>query len=80
MVTTYAVKDGSFVASAPRLWSDKQLANIGLAANLDVASDGKRFAVLLPAESSGPIETQTHITLVVNFFEELRHRLMPGSK
>ena len=51
MVANYTVKGESFVAAKPRVWFGKQLANVGLAVNFDLAPDGKRFIVLMPAES-----------------------------
>jgi len=78
-VTTYAVKEDMFVADKPRVWSDARLANTGLTPNFDLAPDGKRFAVLLPAERPEPPEAQSHVTLITNFFDELR-RIAPTKK
>ena len=47
----YTVKRDSFVADKPRVWFGKQLANLGTAPSFDLAPDGKRFVVLMPAES-----------------------------
>jgi serine/threonine-protein kinase len=76
MVVTYAVKGDTFVAAKPRVWSNERLANTGLTPNFDLAPDGTRFAVLMSA--GGPISAyvQNHVTLVTNFFDELR-RLAP---
>jgi len=76
MVTTYAVRGDTFVADRPRLWSDARLANTGMTPNFDLAPDGRRFVVLMPAEGAGPPDVQSHVTLVVNFFDELR-RIAP---
>ena len=65
----------SFVAHKPRVWTGKQLANTGAALNIDLAPDGKRFAVLMPAQSPEPQDTQSHVTLLANFFDELRRRI-----
>jgi serine/threonine-protein kinase len=78
MVASYTVKEETFVADKPRVWFGKQLANTGLTANFDLAPDGKRFVVLMPADSPEPRETQSHITLVVNFFDEVRRRVAAG--
>ncbi len=80
MVANYTVKGESFVADKPRVWSGKQLANIGLGVNFDLAPDGKRFAVLMPVESPEPRETQSHVRLVVNFFDEVRRRVAAQTK
>jgi serine/threonine-protein kinase len=80
MVTNYTVKGETFVADKPRVWSGKQLANVGLGGNFDLAPDGKRFVVLMPAESPEPREAQNHVTLVVNFFDEIRRRVAAQGK
>jgi serine/threonine-protein kinase len=76
MVVDYSTKGGSFVAGKPRAWSGKQLANAGLIGNFDVASNGKRFAVLTPAGQEAQ-EDQRHIMLLLNFFDEVRRRVAP---
>jgi len=75
MVANYTVKGETFVADKPRPWFGKQLANIGLGGNFDLAPDGKRFVVLMPAEGPEPREAQNHVKLVVNFFDEVRRRV-----
>jgi hypothetical protein len=74
MVTNYVVKGDSFVAEKPRVWSGKPLANLGLTPNFDLAPDGKRFAVVMPVESSEPREARSHVILALNFFDEVRRR------
>lgn len=80
MVVNYTLKGESFVAGKPRVWFGKQLANLGMGPNFDLAPDGKRFAVLLPARSQEPQQNQSHLTLVVNFFDEVQRRVAAGSK
>jgi eukaryotic-like serine/threonine-protein kinase len=75
MVATYTVKGDSFlVVGKPRVWSERQLANTGMNPSFDLAPDG-RVAALMPAENPGPPDTQGHVTLVMNFFDELRRRV-----
>ena len=74
MAVTYAVKGDSFVTDKPRPWSNTQLSNTGLTMNFDLAPDGKRFAVLMPAEGQETTEAQRHAILLLNFFDELRRR------
>jgi Tol biopolymer transport system component len=76
MVATYAVKADTFVADKPRVWSETRLANTGITPNFDLAPDGKHFLVLMPAERPVSAEIQSHVTLVTNFFDELR-RIAP---
>jgi serine/threonine protein kinase/Tol biopolymer transport system component len=80
MVANYAVKGDSFVAEKPRVWSRQPLANLGLTPNFDLAPDGKRFAVVMAAESPKPREAQSHITLVLNFFNEVSRRAAGTSR
>jgi hypothetical protein len=47
--------------------------------NLDLAPDGKRFAVFLRQEASGEQKGSVHVTVLLNFFDELRRRA-PASK
>jgi len=80
MVATYVVKGGSFVAAKPRVWAPTPLANLGLTPNFDLAPDGKRFAVVMPAESPDPREVQSHATLALNFLDEVRRRTTGTSR
>jgi serine/threonine-protein kinase len=80
MVAAYSVKGGAFLSGKPQIWFGKQLANLGLAINFDLAPDGKRFAALLPADSTEGRETQSHVMVATNFFEEVRRRLAGQGK
>jgi eukaryotic-like serine/threonine-protein kinase len=75
MVAEYSVKGGTFVAGKPRLWFPNRLANVGLGINFDLAPDGKRLIALMPAASPEPRETQSHVTIMMNFFDEVRRRM-----
>jgi len=80
MVVRYTANDHSFVSEKPRLWSPAPLfrpANNALW-NLDIASDGRRFVVLVPPETGIKEPPATvHATILLNFFDELRRRLPP---
>lgn len=80
MVAAYEVNGDSFVADTPRAWSERQIANTGLTPNFDLAPDGRRFAVLMPADSPEPQESRSHVTLLLNFFDEVRRRVAAGGK
>ena len=80
MVVDYMVKGETFIPERPRVWYGRRLANIGLGANYDLAPDGKRFVVVMPAGSPEPRESQNHVTLVVNFFDEIRRRVVAQGK
>ena len=80
MVATYKVQGNSFVPHKPRVWLGKELSNMGQTPNFDLAPDGKRFVALMPAQGPESRETQNHVTLVVNFFDEIRHRVVGQGK
>jgi serine/threonine-protein kinase len=75
MVVNYSVKGAAFLPEKPRVWFGKQLANIGLGGTFDLAPDGKHLAVVFPPASAEPPEVRSHVTLVTNFFDEVRRRV-----
>ena len=74
MVVDYAVDGGSFVPGKPRVWSDKQLFYTGTS-NLDLAPDGKRFAVFALPETAPEANGSVRVTMLFNFFDELKRRI-----
>jgi Tol biopolymer transport system component len=79
MVAAYTVKEDSFVADKPRVWSDKQLADAGVAGiNYALAPDGKRIVALMPAEAPAQPQAQSHVIFLENFFDDLRRRVPAG--
>ena len=78
IVATYTAKGDAFMADKPRLWSEKQFTDAGLNINFDLAPDGKRFAVLLAPEGEAQAKPSTHLTFLLNFFDELRRRDAAG--
>ena len=75
MVVNYTVNGESFMPGKPRLWSDKQLFNPAVLSNLDLAPDGKRFAVLTEPDTAGGEKGSVHVTMLLNFSDELRRRI-----
>jgi serine/threonine-protein kinase len=80
MAATYTAKGDSFAADKPRSWSNTQIMDLfgtGIW-NLDLSPDGKRFAVFpdATAEQKGSV----HVTVLLNFLDELRRRVPPGGK
>ena len=78
MVVTYSAKGDTFSANQPRLWSPRRVlfpVSLPLTPNLDIAPDGKRFAVILPTGQDAEPAPQTHVVFLLNFFEELRRRV-----
>lgn len=80
MVANYTVKGDSFIPHRPRIWYSKRIADVGTNWNLDLAPDGRRFVVLMPAEGTEARESQNHLTLVMNFFDEVRRRVAGQAK
>jgi Tol biopolymer transport system component len=74
MVVDYTVDGAAFVPGKPRLWSDKQLFYTGTS-NLDIAPDGKRFAVFTLPEAAAGGKGSVHITMLENFFDEVKRKI-----
>jgi eukaryotic-like serine/threonine-protein kinase len=80
MVVNYGVRGTEFSAEKPRLWSDRRLFNQGVLPSFDLAPDGKRFAVVLPRDGDQPRPDASHVTLLLNFFDEVRRRVAAQGK
>jgi eukaryotic-like serine/threonine-protein kinase len=79
MVAAYTAKADSFVPDKPRVWSGKQLANMGLtSSNYDLAPDGKRIAALMSAETPEAQQSQSHVIFLLNFADELQRKVPAG--
>jgi Tol biopolymer transport system component len=80
MVADYSVNGDSFVPSKPRVWSEKRLLDLGSPPflNYDLAPDGKRFAVILYPDGTAEEKPITHVTFLLNFFDELGRRVSPA--
>lgn len=72
MVVDYSVDGAAFVPGKARVWSNKQLFFAGTS-NLDLAPDGKRFAVL--AVPDGEEKGSAHVTMLLNFFDEVKRKI-----
>ncbi len=79
MVAAYTAKADSFVPDKPRLWSDAQILDPGPGVqwSLDLAPDGKRFAVFPRPQAASEQKGSIHVTVLLNFFDELRRKLPP---
>jgi hypothetical protein len=78
MVVSYTAAGESFVPRKPRTWSEKQILYAGLL-NLDIAPDGRRFAVFPIPEALGNREEPAHLTFLLNFFDDVRRRIPGGN-
>ena len=75
MVADYTATSDSFVSGKPRVWSEKQIRDLGSVANLDLAPDGKRFAMLALPEATKQEKGSVRVTFLLNFFDEVRRRI-----
>jgi len=73
MVASYALEGDSFRADKPRLGSSVRFSpTVGqFPRSFDLHPDGERFALKADRESPRP-EDRHHVTLIFNFFDELR--------
>jgi Tol biopolymer transport system component len=78
MATTYSVKNGTFVADAPRQWTPARLADTDIFANFDLDPDDHRIVGLLPARPEDQ-QSPSHATLILNFFDTVRRRMSGGT-
>jgi dipeptidyl aminopeptidase/acylaminoacyl peptidase len=79
MVPDYSVAGVSFVTGKPRLWSDRQIFCPGVA-NLDLAPDRKRFAVLATPEAGDGKKGSVHVIMLENALDELKRRVPVDGK
>jgi serine/threonine-protein kinase len=78
MAVTYTASGDAFTAEKPRLWADQRLAEVSQARNYGMHPDGKRIAALMPAGSQASSKDATHVTILFNFFDELKRRVSAG--
>ncbi len=74
MVVSYTATGDSFAAGKPRVWTETRLRDSGSYSNYDLAPDGKRVAATLPDNDASGGKGPTHLTFLLNFFDELRRR------
>jgi hypothetical protein len=79
MVVGYKIEGKKFTADKPRFWYRGQMANTGVSQNFDLDPDGKRLVALMPANASES-GNRNHISIGVNFFEEIRRRTVGQTK
>ena len=86
MVVDYSVEGDSFRVSRPRLWTGKLIgtstaAPFGVGRPVfDLTPDGKRIIAWAPEEQLKEPKTNLHVTMLQNWFDELRRRLPPTGK
>jgi hypothetical protein len=73
VAVSYTVKGDAFLADRPRVWASSSvaLASISVIGTYDPAPDGKQVAGIIPA---GGAQAAPPMTLLLNFFDEVRRR------
>ena len=77
MAASYAAKGDSFAPGKPGVWPKIRILDAGDYSNYDLAPDGKRLAAMLVDDTNGE-KPPTHLTFLLNFFDELRRRAPAG--
>jgi serine/threonine-protein kinase len=96
MVVDYTIEGDSFHALKSRLWTDKQIGTIpgnatrgtldlrqganGINRLFDLTPDGRRIIAWEPQEQTKEAKVDLHVTMLLNWFDELRRRLPPSGK
>jgi Tol biopolymer transport system component len=80
MVADYVARGDLFTAGKPQVWSQKNLVEIGGNYPYDVGPDGKRFAVVLNPGATQEQDQRSldSVTVLLNFFDELRRKVPTG--
>ena len=73
MAVDFRVVDGEFQPDPPKRWGDAQLADTSMGPGFDVAPDGRLVALMAPSGSLRP-QGARNLTVVLNFFSELKRR------
>jgi serine/threonine-protein kinase len=96
MVVDYSVEGDSFNVLKSRPWTDKQILTIpgnaprgtldlrqgpnGIIRLFDLTPDGRRIIAWEPQEEPKEAKVDLHVTMLLNWFDELRRRLPPSGK
>jgi serine/threonine protein kinase/roadblock/LC7 domain-containing protein len=80
MVASYTAAGDALVFGKPHIWSPHRVPDLGSPPMrpFDVSPDGKRVAVVLNADGTADPKPITHLTLLVNFTDDLRRRAPAG--
>ena len=76
MAVSYTARADSFAAAKPRVWTETRLRS-SAAFNYDLAPDGKRLAAMV-ADDAEVEKLPTHLTFLLNFYDELRRKAPAG--
>jgi Tol biopolymer transport system component len=76
---SYTAHGSSFSPGTPRVWSNLQVADLGVNASYDLAPDGEHVAAILSPELAGA-NSSPRLKVVIHFFDELRRQFQPSEK
>jgi hypothetical protein len=74
-VVSYKIIGDTFAPGEPAVWSEKPILGFGELCSYDVAPDGKRVAVVLYPDGTAEQKPATSLTILLNFFDELKRRV-----
>jgi serine/threonine-protein kinase len=81
MVVDYTVEGDSFHSLKPRQWTDKQIGtNASPFPPFDLTPDGRRIIAWESGEQPEEAKVDLHVTMLQNWFDEVRRRLPPSGK
>ena len=84
MVVDYTVEGDVFHAMKPRAWADKQIGQPSDTnapyRSFDLTPDGKRIIAFAPDEGPKGARVNLHVTMLMNWFDEVRRRLPASGK
>jgi serine/threonine-protein kinase len=80
MVVPYTAKGDCFGPGRPHVWSEMHSPGLGSIPTYDLAPDGKRFAVVRNPDGTEGEKPITSVTVLLNFFDELRRRVPARGK
>jgi serine/threonine-protein kinase len=76
MILDYTTNGASFVKGRTRVWFGQRIYSPGRS-SLDLAPDGKRFAIFRSTEAA---ESSPRVVFLLNFFDYLQRRIATGGK
>lgn len=77
MTAAYPANGDAFVVRKPRAWAETRLRQTNGTYSYDLTPDGKRMAAIPAGDSEE--KPLTHLTFLLNFFDELRRKAPAGN-
>jgi hypothetical protein len=77
MSVAVRVERDRFSVSSAKPWVGAPLADAGVLPNFDLAPDGNHLIALVPPAPTRQLQSRNHITVLLNFLEEVRRRTEP---